>query len=65
MAGKPEMASKTLNAILHHQQETDRLTKEITQLKKAIVQSKQFNEKVELNLKLKQYERELNALKVR
>lgn len=64
LTGKPELASKPLEAILHNQQMIDRLTKEITKLKKAIPQSKQFNEKVELNLRLKTAEKELNALQL-
>ncbi|WP_375563375.1 DUF4391 domain-containing protein [Bernardetia sp. OM2101] len=40
----------------------DRLEKEIAQLKSVISRSNQFNEKVELNLKLKGVERELRSL---
>lgn len=60
LTGKPQLARKSLGSILKNQQEIDRLTKEISSLKNAIANSKQFNEKVELNLQLKSLETKLN-----
>ena len=59
LTGKPELGSKSLSSILKNQQEVDRLKKEISKLKSAISRSKQFNEKVDLNLKLKSAQKEL------
>ncbi len=64
LTGKPDLGNESLNAILKNQQEVDRLKKKISQLKAAISRSKQFNEKVDLNLKLKALEKKLRAIKV-
>lgn len=53
LTGKPELGKKSLDSILKNQQEVNRLKKEIIKLKSAISKSKQFNEKVDFNLKLK------------
>lgn len=63
LTGKPNLGKQSMDSILKNQQETDRLKKEISKLKSAISRSKQFNEKVELNLKLKVAEKELKKVK--
>lgn len=52
LTGKPELGKQSLGSILKNQQEVDRLKKEICKLKSAISKSKQFNEKVDLNMEL-------------
>jgi hypothetical protein len=52
----------THNQNLQNQQEIDQLKKEVTKLKSAISKCKQFNEKVNLNLKLKEAEKHLDQL---
>lgn len=62
ITGKPDLGKQSLDAIIKNQQEIDRLKKEISKLKSAISRSKQFNEKVDLNLKLKAAEKELGKI---
>lgn len=62
LTGKPDLRKQSLGSILKNQQEVDRLKKEISKLKSAISKSKQFNEKVDLNLKLKNAEKELKKI---
>ncbi|HLV63489.1 DUF4391 domain-containing protein, partial [Galbibacter sp.] len=62
LTGKPDLGKQSMDAILKNQQEIDRLKKEISKLKSAISKSKQFNEKVDLNIKLKAMEKELDDL---
>jgi len=62
LTGKPDLGKQSLDSILNGQQEIDRLKKEISKLKSAISKSKQFNEKVDLNLKLKTAEKELELM---
>lgn len=62
LTGKPELSKKSMSSILQNQQEIDQLKKEVAKLKSAIARSKQFNEKVDLNLKLKTTEKELNKI---
>jgi hypothetical protein len=59
LTGRPDLKKQSLDLILKNQQETDRLKKEINRLKSAISNCKQFNEKVQLNLRLKEVEKEL------
>ena len=59
LTGRPDLSKKSLDSILHNQQETSQLKKEISRLKSAISSSKQFNEKVDLNMKLKNLEKKL------
>ena len=61
LTGKPELSKQSLDSILKNQKEIDSLKKEISKLQTAISRSKQFNKKVELNLKLKQAQKELKA----
>ena len=63
LTGKPDLSKKSMDSILQNQQEIDQLKKEIAKLKSAISRSKQFNEKVDLNLKLKEAEEKLNKIK--
>ncbi len=62
LTGKPELGKVSFDSILKNQQEVGRLKKEISKLKSAISKSKQFNEKVDLNLKLQRIQRELKAI---
>ena len=62
LTGKPDLGKQSLDSILNGQQEIDRLKKEISKLKSAISKSKQFNETVDLNLKLKNAEKELELM---
>ena len=62
LTGQPELSNQSLDSILKNQQEVDRLKKEISRFKSAISRSKQFNEKVELNLKLKNAEKDLKNI---
>ena len=62
LTGQPELSNQSLDSILKNQQEKYRLKKEISRFKSAISRSKQFNEKVELNLKLKNAEKELKNI---
>lgn len=62
ITGKPDYAKKSMESILHNQQEIDQLKREILKLKSAISRSKQFNEKVDLNIKLKGVEKRLSKL---
>ncbi|WP_053970232.1 DUF4391 domain-containing protein [Mangrovimonas sp. ST2L15] len=62
LTGKPELGKQSLGSILKNQQEVDRLKKEISKLKSAISRSKQFNDKVELNIKLRQAEKLLESI---
>ena len=48
-----------LSSLIEYQKQIESLTKEINRLKSSIKKSNQFNEKVELNLKLKKVEDEL------
>lgn len=62
LTGKPDLSKKSMDSILQNQQEIDQLKKEVARLKSAISRSKQFNEKVELNIKLKTAEKELKKI---
>ncbi len=59
LAGRPSLGKRSMNDILKNQQEVARLKKEIKNLESAISKCKQFNEKVDLNLRLKIAENEL------
>lgn len=59
LTGKPDLFKKSMDSILQNQHGVKQLNKEISRLKSAISKSKQFNEKVTLNLKLKKIEKEL------
>lgn len=56
------MATKPLQDLIAYKKKVDALEKEISRLKSGIANSKQFNNKVELNLKLKATENELQSL---
>lgn len=62
LTGKPELGKQSLGSILKNQQEVDRLKKEIRKLQSAISRSKQFNEKVDLNLRLKKAQKDLRRI---
>jgi hypothetical protein len=62
LTGKLDLSKKSMGSILQNQQEIDQLKKEVAKLKSAISRSKQFNEKVDLNLKLKTAEKELKKM---
>ncbi len=56
------MANKPLQDLIFFKKNVDALEKEIARLKSGIAGSKQFNNKVDLNLKLKAKENELKSL---
>jgi hypothetical protein len=56
------MATKPLQDLIAYKKKVDALEKEIAKLKSGMASSKQFNNKVELNLKLKATEDELQSL---
>ena len=62
LTGKADLSEKPMDLILENQQEVDRLQKEIARLETAISRSKQFNKKVELNLRLRKAEKELREI---
>lgn len=62
LSGKSSMATKPLQDLIAYKKKVDALEKEISRLKSGIANSKQFNNKVELNLKLKATENELQSL---
>lgn len=62
LTGKMELGEQSLKSIIKNQQETYRLKKQISKLRAAISRSQQFNEKVELNLKLKTIEKLLKKI---
>jgi hypothetical protein len=62
LTGKPDLSKKSMDSILQNQQEIDQLKKEVTKLKSAMLRSKHYKEKVELNLKLKEAEKNLNQM---
>lgn len=59
---KPNLGNRSIKWIIKNQQELDRLQNEISKLKSAISTSNQFKEKVNLNLKLKYAEKELEKI---
>lgn len=61
---KPELSKHSLDSIVNYEREVVSLKKEIKQLKSAISQSKQFNQKVQLNIKLKDVENKLKVLRI-
>ncbi|MEM6265700.1 MAG: DUF4391 domain-containing protein, partial [Bacteroidota bacterium] len=63
ITGESDLGKKSLELILNNQREKARLKKEMSKLKSAISRCKQFNEKVELNLRLKEAEKELEKVK--
>lgn len=62
LSGSSKMMSRSLQDLIVFKKNVDALKKEIGRLKYAMTKSKQFNNKVELNLKLKEKEQELNNL---
>lgn len=62
LSGKSSMATKPLQDLIAYKKKVDALEKEISRLKSGIANSKQFNNKVDLNLKLKAKENELKSL---
>ncbi len=62
LSGKASMASKPIQDLVAYKKKVDALEKEIARLKSGIAKSKQFNKKVELNLKLKALEEKLRGL---
>lgn len=62
LSGKKAMASKPLYDLIVYNKKAASLEREIARLKTGITNSKQFNKKVELNLKLKRLEKKLREL---
>lgn len=53
---------KNLKDLVDHKRQVDALQREISHLQSSILNSKQFNQKVELNLKLKDLEKKLQII---
>lgn len=62
LSGSHKLKSESLTTIVKNQEEVDRLKKQIEKLKASIRRAKQFNKKVELNLKLKEAEKALQSI---
>jgi|ERR1035437_121134 hypothetical protein len=62
LTGKPKLLSRSLSEIVKNQQEIKAIKNEIERLKSQITKCKQFNEKVEMNLAIKEKERALKEL---
>ena len=60
LTGKLDFYEKPLDSIVNNLQRIDKLKKEVLRLKLSISKSGQFKEKVQLNLKLKEVQNELN-----
>jgi hypothetical protein len=56
------MATKSLHALIAYKKKVSALEKDIAKLRSSMANSKQFNNKVELNLKIKATENELQSL---
>lgn len=65
LSGESSLATRPLQDLVDYEKRVDALKKEISRLKAGIAKSKQFNKKVELNLKLKELESELHSLQLR
>lgn len=63
LSGKPSMASKPIQDLIAYKKQASALEKEIARLRSGIANSKQFKDKVALNLKLKEAEEQLKGLK--
>jgi hypothetical protein len=57
----PERKGKSLNELVQYNKQIDTLQKEIAKLKSEIAKCEQFNKKVELNLQLKEVEKQLTT----
>jgi len=62
LSGKLYITTKTLHELNEYKKNTHMLEKEISKLKSSIANCKQFNRKVELNIKLKALENEFALL---
>jgi hypothetical protein len=63
LSGKTSMATRPIQDLIAHQKQRTALEKEIAKLKSNIAGSKQFKDKVELNMKLKALEEQLKELR--
>ena len=62
LTGRKDLSNQSLSNILKNQKEEDRLIKTRKKLKSEILKCKQFNQKVELNIRLKSIEDELERI---
>ncbi|CAN5439520.1 hypothetical protein BH09BAC3_BH09BAC3_36080 [soil metagenome] len=62
LSGNTDMSIKPLKDLIEYKRHIDTLEKEIQKLKMSIASGKQFNYKVELNMRLKEAENELRSL---
>lgn len=62
LSGAPKMSSKSLKDLVEYKQQVYTLEKEIEKLKTSIANCKQFNKKVELNLRLNSVRDQLESL---
>jgi hypothetical protein len=62
LSGAGSFAKKSMGALVEYSKQVDYLNKEIEKLKSSITSSKQFNHKVELNIRLKDLEKQLKSV---
>ena len=62
LSGTRALAQKSMDALVAYSKQVDYLNKEIEKLKSSITGSKQFNQKVELNIRLKDLEKQLKSV---
>jgi hypothetical protein len=62
LSGKIDLADRPLQYLIEYSKRVEALQKEVVKLKGNISNGKQFNQKVELNVRLKEIERELQSL---
>lgn len=63
ITGRNDLKGKNASFMIQNQVELDKVNKKILSIRKQLKKSKQFNEKVELNLQLRHLEQSLFALK--
>ncbi len=62
LSGSWALAHKSIDALVEYSKQVDYLHKEIEKLKSSISSSKQFNHKVEINIRLKDLEKQLKSV---
>jgi hypothetical protein len=65
LSGTPQFTQKSIHDLVAHSQLVDSLQKEISRLKASITKARQFKQKMELNMRLKETEANLSSLLVR
>jgi hypothetical protein len=62
LSDTPQLANESLDTVINKSKEVQKLRTEISKLKSAISKSRQFNQKVEMNMRLKEVEAQLDIL---